>query len=346
MQYSDYIVRAVTTIEEALRILEKNEYKALVIEEDGVLFGVLTDGDIRRFLIKNGNQLSFPVKDAATVNATSVCGYHEHEARDILTRLDCTVVPMLDDNGLIHAIVFREATLHRNKNDIDNHVIIMAGGFGTRLYPYTEILPKPLLPIGKMTVTELIIARFRKFGCMDFSLVLNYKRNLIKSYFSDIKTNYNISFYDEETPLGTAGGLSFFANRFDKPVFVTYCDNVIEADYKDILKEHERSGNILTMVVANKRTSIPYGVIEIDEEKQIIDIVEKPNQSYLINTGFYVVSPEFIDLIEENRFQHITDIAMKYKKKGLRIGSYLIDENCFIDIGQIDDLREVGNKLR
>ncbi|MCL1830597.1 MAG: sugar phosphate nucleotidyltransferase [Oscillospiraceae bacterium] len=346
MQYSDYIVRATTTINQALTILENNEYKALVLEEEGILYGVLTDGDIRRFLIKNGNRLDFTVEQAATVNPSTVTGYHEQEARTILEQLDCTVVPMLDSSCRIHAIVFHDATLHRNRNEIDNHVIIMAGGYGTRLYPYTEILPKPLLPVGNATITELIIDRFRKFGCRDFSLVLGYKRNLIKSYFSEIPTEYTISYIDEDQPLGTGGGLAFFKGVFEAPVFVTYCDNVIEADYIDILQSHIESASILTMVVARKHTKIPYGVIELDESGAIIGINEKPEYTNLINTGFYVISPEFIDMVEDNEFQHITDIALKLADEGHRIGSYLIDDGCFIDIGQLDDLKEVGNKLR
>lgn len=346
MQYNEYIVRRDTTVNEALLMLEKNEYKALVLEEDGVLYGILTDGDIRRFLLKTGNQLSLPVEQAATTKPTSIMGYHEYAAREIVEKLDCTVVPMLDSNGLVHAIVFRDATLHRLQNDMNNPVIIIAGGFGTRLYPYTEILPKPLLPIGNTTVTEIIIARFRKFGCKDISLVLNYKKNLIKSYFSEVETDYEISYVDEDKPLGTAGGLAFFKGKIKKDVFVTYCDNVIEADYREILKRHQEEGNLLTMVVAKKKATIPYGVIELNENGDILGITEKPENTYLINTGFYVISPSFIDMVEDNTFQHITDLAMKFRKEGFKIGSYLIDDSCFIDIGQIDDLKEVGNKLR
>ena len=346
MKYSDYIIGKDTIVADALKILEKNEYKALVVEEKGELYGVLTDGDIRRFLLKNGNQLSFTVEYVMTKNPSYVTGYHEQAAREMLKTLDCTVVPMLDDKGIIHAVVFNEATLHREQDDINNHVIIIAGGFGTRLFPYTEILPKPLLPIGNATVTELIIERFKKFGCKDITLVLNHKRNLIKSYFSEIETDYNMDFVDEDIPLGTGGGLAFFKGRFTEPVFVTYCDNIIEADYRDILSYHVSSKNILTMVVAKKKFNIPYGVVEIGKNRELEKIVEKPVLEYLINTGFYVISPEFIDLVEDKKFQHITDMAVRHKENGYAIGSYIIENDCFVDIGQLDDLKDVGTKLR
>lgn len=345
MTYFDYIVDKDANVAAALAILEQNEYKALILEEDGALRGIVTDGDIRRFLLSDGD-LTRPVSAVATKKPTFVEGYHEQTARDLLEELDCTCVPMVGMDGHIHALVFDEITLHREQDDLDNHVVIMAGGFGTRLYPYTEILPKPLIPIGRATITELIIDRFKKFGCRDISLVVNHKKNLIKSYFSEIETDYTLDFVDEDKPLGTGGGLAFFKGKFEKPAFVTYCDNVIEADYRDILKRHNREGNILTIVAARKKTSLPYGVIETDDTGAVLAIHEKPTEEYLINAGFYIVSPEFIEMVEDNTFQHITDLIEQCHKAGKRVGIYAVDGDCFIDIGQVEDLKDLGNKLR
>lgn len=345
MTYLDYIVDKDTSIAAALAALEKNEYKALILEEDGDLLGIVTDGDIRRFLMSDGD-LTRSVTFAATKKPAFVQGYHEKTARDLLEQLDCTCVPMLDTDGHIHALVFDEATLHREQDDLDNHVVIMAGGLGTRLYPYTEILPKPLIPVGRATITELIIDRFKKFGCHDISLVVNHKKNLIKSYFSEIETDYTIRFIDEDKPLGTGGGLAFFKGEFTQPVFVTYCDNVVEADYRDILKHHRQAGNILTMVVARKNIEIPYGVVETDDTGAVLVIHEKPTDEYCINTGFYVVSPEFINMVKEGEFQHITDLIARCRADGRCVGVYTIDGDCFIDIGQLEDLKDLGNKLR
>ena len=344
MKYTDYVITGSASLAAALAALEKNEYKALIIEDGGVLLGILTDGDIRRFLLKQGS-LSEPVKTIATASPRTVSGYNEKAARDILENLDCTVVPMLDGSGKIHALVFKEVTLHRRTDDIGNRVIIMAGGLGTRLYPYTEILPKPLLPAGSATITELIIERFRKFGCRDVSLVLNYRKALIKAYFSELEADYSLEFIDERMPLGTGGGLAFFKGKTDAPVFVTYCDNVIEADYRDILRKHEKEGNALTMVLAKKTFNIPYGVVETKADGEIAAVKEKPEESYMINAGFYVASPEFIDLVEDDKFQHITELIEKCRARGLRVGSYLIEEDCFTDVGKLEDLRALGNRL-
>ena len=345
MRYDDYVLKSGTTVASALKMLEVNEYKALILEEEGLITGILTDGDIRRFLLANGSLLS-DAKTAATNNPVSVTGYHEQSARDMLEQRDCTVVPMINRTGHVHALVFKDATLHREQADINNHVIIMAGGLGTRLFPYTEILPKPLIPVGRATITELIIDRFKKFGCRDITLVVNHKKNLIKSYFSEIETDYNLSFIEERVPLGTGGGLAFFKGRFEYPVFVTYCDNVIEADYRDILNHHQNHKYDITMVVAEKTMSIPYGVIQINEDGEITEINEKPEETYLINTGFYVVSPEFTDMVEKECFQHMTDLIAKAGKRGLKVGSYTIEEDCFIDIGKLEDIKSLGNKLR
>ena len=344
MKYSDYVIERGATLAEALETLENNEFKALILEEDGILLGILTDGDIRRFLLKQG-RMTDPVEKAVTKNPKYVSGYHEKPARDLLDRLDCTVVPMLDNSGRVHALVFNDVTVHRMRDDISNPVIIMAGGFGTRLHPYTEILPKPLIPVGRTTITELIIDRFRKFGCQDITLVLGHKKNLIKAYFSEVDMDYSLSFADEEQPLGTGGGLALFKGKYDGPVFVTYCDNVIEADYREILSSHEKDGSALTVVVAKKTVSIPYGVIDISKEGEITAVREKPVENYFINTGFYVVSQAFIDIVEDNKFQHITDLIEKCRSKGLRVGSYLVEEDCFTDIGQLKDLEALGNSL-
>lgn len=336
--FIDYIVEESATVAEALGKLEKNEYKVLAVANDR-LRGVVTDGDIRRFLLNNGN-ISQPVSLASSKNPIYLNGFNEGKARKILFEKNITCVPMTDDDGAVHALVFKDTTFHREGEALKNHVIIMAGGFGTRLYPYTDILPKPLMPMGKSTVTEIIIERFKKFGCRNITLVVNHRKNLIKSYFSEKEKDYNLDFVDEDTPLGTAGGLAFFKNKFSDDVFVTYCDNIIETDYRDIISFHKREKNILTLVAAKKCLTIPYGVVELSEDGTVSKIREKPSEEYLINAGFYIISPRFIEMVKDDEFQHITDLIKKCISKGDRIGVYTIDEESFVDAGQIENLKE------
>lgn len=317
----------------------------LFIAPDGKLEGVVTDGDIRRHLLKGG-KMSKPAGDIASKKPFFVQGFHEAVAREIVDKRDLTCVPMLDSSERIHALVFKNDTIHREKSNLKIPVIMMAGGLGTRLLPYTDILPKPLIPVGKITITEQILNRFKKFGCTDFSLVVNYKKNLIKSYFSEVDTGINIDFVDEDKPLGTGGGLCFYKGRFDGPVFVTNCDSVIEADYEEILELHKRTNSVITLVCAKKKFSIPYGVVEVAEDGAVINLVEKPSFDFLTNTGFYVVSQEFIEMIPDDTFTPITEIVEKCRTEGKRVSAYTIDEECFIDIGQLEDLKSVEDKLK
>jgi dTDP-glucose pyrophosphorylase len=347
MGYSDYFIGSAHTVADAMELLERSSgRKILFVASEGRVCGVVTDGDIRRYLLA-GRDIKAPVMDAASHNPITVSGYHEARARALLKELDIHCVPMTDRFGLVHALVFADMTLHREPAPTDTPVIMMAGGLGTRLKPYTEILPKPLIPVGNITITEHILNHFKKFGCYSFYLVVNHKRNLIKSYFSETDTGASLEFIDEDKPLGTGGGLSFFKGRFDRPALVTYCDAVIEADYGEILERHIAGGCIATIICARKTLEIPYGVVKTSGDGELLaSLSEKPSSEFLINTGLYVVSPEFIERVPDDTFSPITDIIERLRAEGERIGVYSIDGECFIDIGQLEDLHGVEDKLR
>ncbi|MEA5051042.1 MAG: sugar phosphate nucleotidyltransferase [Oscillospiraceae bacterium] len=345
MTYDEFMIDGGATVEDGMKKLQSSGHKILFIAPDDRLEAVFTDGDVRRYMLADGD-LCAPIRAAAVEHPLCVRGFHEAAARALLAERDISCCPMLDESGRIHALVFRDVTVHRPQHAIDAPVVIMAGGFGTRLLPYTEILPKPLMPVGNLTITEHILNRFKKFGCRRFSLVVNYKKNLIKSYFSEVDTGAEIEFVDEEKPLGTGGGLCFFRGRFGGPFFVTNCDSVVEADYGKILRSHTETNSILTMVCAKKVMSVPYGVVETDGAGAMTAFREKPSYEFLTNTGFYVVSPEFLDYIPDNEFTPITEAIARCRTAGKRVNIYSIEEECFVDVGQLDDLRSVEDKLR
>lgn len=344
-EYSDYIIDGGGTVGDALQKLESDWYKILFVAPGDMLRGVVTDGNIRRFLLAGGSMDS-SVLEAANTSPISVSGFHEGRARELLCEKQITCVPMTDAQGRIHALVFADETLHRVSGAVNAPVVMMAGGFGTRLQPYTEILPKPLIPVGGVTITEQILKRFRKFGCTEFSLVVNHKRNLIKSYFSEVEAGEGLEFIDEEEPLGSGGGLAFFKGRFDRPVFITNCDSVVEADYAELLRFHNETDSLVTMVCAKKRIDIPYGVVEADERGEVVSLKEKPSYELLTNTGLYVVSPEFIELVPNNRYTPMTEIIGYCREMGRRVSAFTVDDECFIDVGQLDDLKSVEGKLK
>ena len=180
-------------------------------------------------------------------------------------------------------------------------VVIMAGGRGTRLEPFTKVLPKPLVPIHETTIIERIINTFTKKKCEDFYLTVNYKSRIIKAYFEELQPNYNVHFIDEPEPLGTAGSLIYLKDKIKNHCFVTNCDILIKIDYLNLLEFHINGKYDLTLVASAKEYVIPYGTCEIDKFGELSHINEKPSYDLLINTGLYVLNPEILKFIPENK---------------------------------------------
>lgn len=345
MAVSDYILDDSTTVGAALAHIQAADNKVVfIVDVVGRLCGCVTDGDVRRFLLSGKHDITAPVMDCATKTPLFYEGFSEAEARRIMKEREIKAIPMTRD-GIIHAIVFEHRTEHAEFNEISAPVIIMAGGLGTRLYPYTTILPKALIPVGAKTITEHIIERFKKFGSREVTLVVNHKRQLIKSYFAEVNVGCDVKCVDEDEPLGTGGGLYMFKGQNMCPAFVTNCDSVIEADYSDIMKKHIDNNDAITMVCAKTKVTMPYGVIDIDETGAVSEMREKPSYEFLMNTGFYVISEAFLNEVKDHEFQPMTDIIARCKEKGMRIGTYVIDEGCFVDIGQLDDLKNAADKI-
>jgi NDP-sugar pyrophosphorylase family protein len=220
-------------------------------------------------------------------------------------------------------------------------VVIMAGGKGSRLQPFTKILPKPLVPIHEKPIIEHIIERFLEFGCYDFHLTLNYKGRILKAYFEELEPDYQIHFVDEEEPLGTAGSLRFLLGEFTQPFFVTNCDIIVKTDYASLVEFHQMGGYDVTLVASAKEFVIPYGTCELNGDGYLSHINEKPKYDFLINTGLYVLNPDILNLIPENKFYHITHLIEDAINHGKKVGVYPVDDNAWIDIGQWSEYRKV-----
>ena len=221
----------------------------------------------------------------------------------------------------------------------------MAGGKGTRLDPYTKIIPKPLIPIGDIPIVERIIDRFNEYGCNTFYLTVNYKKNMIKAYFSDEDKGYEVKFVDEDQPLGTAGSLSMMKDKLKDTFFVSNCDILIDANYSHILKQHKKNKNKITLVTSLKNYTIPYGVIEINDNGAIKNMTEKPEYDFLVNTGMYILEPEVLNDIPQNTFFHITDLINEYIVKGETIGVYPVSENQWLDMGEFKEMENMLERL-
>lgn len=320
-----------------------------IVDEDEKLCGSLTDGDIRRWLIKTG-EINVSVGEIMNKTPLSAQIGECDKGKKIISLYKINAVPLLNDFGKIKDIVFNETDnkIIQKKNFGDlgkNSVIIMAGGKGTRLYPYTKILPKPLIPIGEISILERILNEFRKYNMYDFYLTVNYRKDMIKAYLADQNCGCSISYIEEKDPLGTAGGIRLINKSFDLPLFVTNCDILINANYYDLYDYHIKSNNDITIVSALKNVNIPYGVLESEENGIIKSIKEKPSLSFLVNTGMYIINPECINLIPENTYFHMTDLTNKVLQNGGRVGTYPIGEDDFLDMGEFAEMRRMEEKI-
>ena len=344
MRVDDLFITEDISVLDAMRKLDETGLGVLFVAPEGVLRAVVTDGDIRRYILKS-LPLEGPVREAANYSPYARPMEARARAKTALLEHGIGALPLLDKRGRVQDVVFAGGL------DIDTHkkacapVVIMAGGLGTRLYPYTKILPKPLIPIGEMPIVEHIIHRFADVGCSAFTMIVNYKKSMIKSYFNDLQKDYTVDYVDEDTPLGTGGGLSLLKGKVTQTFFLTNCDILIDADFGDIYQYHKEKGNVITMVCAVKHFTIPYGVVELGGDGDISGITEKPEMNFLTNTGVYVVEPSVIDGLAYNEPIPFTDIIADVRAAGGRVGVYPVSENSWMDMGQLEELDNMRRRL-
>ncbi len=331
------------SVAQCMQAIDYNSSGILFITDNKrKLLGCITDGDIRRFLLLGG-KLNDSVGKA--VNKMPKIAHSHEEAKEIYHKKDYVVIPIINEVGDI--IDFYPDDIRREKQHrcLRIPVVINAGGRGTRLDPFTKVLPKPLIPVGDLPIIELIMKEYQSYDCNDFHIIVNYKKDLMKAYFHDSENHYNITWYDENEPLGTGGGLSLLRGKLKTTFFFANCDALLTANYESMLKFHKEHGNIITMVCAYKNINIPYGVVEMGEQGIIKSMKEKPLMSFLTNTGIYIVEPEVIDDIVDNEVIGFPDIVEREKQKDRKVAVYPVSENDWMDMGQLPELEKMRAKL-
>lgn len=282
MEKRSVLIDENSTLTLAMEMLDKTSKKVLFVERDGKLAAALTDGDIRRWILKKGS-LDAKVSDVANYNPIFLYEEESFKAKAVMREKLIEAIPIVDKYKVIKAIKLLLDEHEQFKKELSIPVVIMAGGLGTRLYPYTKILPKPLIPVGEKPIVEHIINRFNQHGVDEFFLVVNHKKNMIKAYFSEVARNYKVHYVDEIKPLGTGGGLSLIKDQIDSTFILTNCDILIEDNYEKIYSHHKKAENLITMVCSLKTIKIPYGVIETDKAGNLKEMKEKPEICVFVN---------------------------------------------------------------
>ena len=349
MKNNAYIIKAQYSIREAVTKMDEDGIGfCALVDDHGRVIGVLTDGDFRR-AVHQGVQLDSNVMEIINKNFISVQkNYLPEEIDSIFSTTIVRQIPVLDDRKLIDVInidQFYGDHKEKKKRAIDAPAIIMAGGKGTRLDPFTRILPKPLIPLGNDPVIKVIMDEFHKFGIDDFHISLNDKEKMVMAYFHDHDLKYNIKYIHEIKPLGTAGALKYLEGKFAVPFFVSNCDVIIRTDYGSFYDFHRNGGYALTMVGSMRLYTIPYGVCDVDSAGSLKAIREKPQFDFLVNTGMYVLEPSVLEFIPKDEYFNMTDLILKIQAKGLKVGIFPVSEKSWIDVGQLNEYKEIINKL-
>jgi dTDP-glucose pyrophosphorylase len=342
----DITIHPSATIKEAMEALDRTAEKVLmVVDNDKKLIGALTDGDIRRYILK-GRDLIGTIQEAYNPNPIFVFqeDYNLDKIKKVLTKNKIDLVPILNQSRKIVDFITWDKVFGNNRKSEDQKlnipVVIMAGGSGTRLEPFTKVLPKPLIPVGEKPVIDHIIDRFRAYGASEFYLTIHHKSKILRAYFEEKCPDYSIDFAEEDEPRGTAGSLTLLADRLNRPFFVSNCDIIIEADYADIFRFHTKHSYDITLVASTKQFNIPYGICELNGSGSLERIQEKPEYSFLVNTGLYVLNPSVINLIPDDGLFHITHLMDKVKENNGAIGVYPVSEKAWIDVGQWAEYRK------
>jgi dTDP-glucose pyrophosphorylase len=350
-----FLIPMTFTIKQAMRQINSlGEKELFVIDDSGKLTGALSDGDIRKWILKEGS-LESTVEKVFNRNPKFVMhDYILEEVRNLMLSQKIECVPVLSKDHRIEDVLtwddvfVGKVAKHRGKIDVP--VVIMAGGKGSRLDPFTKILPKPLIPIGEKPIIELIMEKFAAYEVKDFYVSVFHKARMIKSYFEDMNPkDFRIHYLEENKPLGTTGGLSLLKGKVKGTFMVTNCDVIIDSDYADLLSFHKDNEYELTLVVSMRHYQIPYGVCELEPGGTLKLIKEKPEHDLLVNTGMYVMNDSLLSLIPHDEPSSIIDLIDLVKMQGGKIGVYPINEKSWIDVGQWEEyyktVQDLQNKL-
>ena len=330
-----------STFKDAIKILDQNGNGFLAIVDDSKkLVGILTDGDIRRAILDNKTELLEIVnKNPMTMSESESRPNVVHRLKELHRKH----MPIVDNNMILKDVI----TLDTEEFNLKpNWVVIMAGGLGTRLGELTKNTPKPMLPVDSKPVLEHIIELFVSHGYTKFMLSVNHKAEVIKEHFKDgLEFGVEIKYLEEKRRLGTGGALSLIDIELDTPFFVTNGDIISSINYEEMLEYHKKSASKATMGIRKSSYQIPYGVVEIDQNNNILELKEKPEYNHYVNTGIYILNPEVLKYVPKDEFYDLPTLFKTLNTEGELTKSFEIT-NFWMDMGQPEDFDFIKQKFR
>lgn len=343
MDWKRIVLAPERTIRDAMQVLNDTLRQiVLVADSDGRLLGTVTDGDIRRGILRG---LSPESLVAEVMFATPTTGRPEETRTEHLSRMRDKIIkhlPLVDGQGLLCGLVVADEPGGSHRHD--NPVVLMVGGLGTRLHPLTLSTPKPMLPIGGRPVLETIVDNFVAQGFWRFHLAVNYKSEVIKNHFGDgSRWGAHITYLEEETRLGTAGALGLLPERPTLPMIVMNGDVLTTMDFTHLIAHHAQHGAKATMCVREYDFQVPFGVVETDQAR-ILDIIEKPVHRFFVNAGIYVLEPAVLDYIAPGQELDIPQLFRTINDDGGKAVVFPLHE-YWLDIGRIDDFQRANDEF-
>ncbi len=338
------ILDSKTSIHKVIETIENTSMQiALIVDENKRLVGTVTDGDIRRGILK-GISLSDPVQK---VMKTEPVVAKKNESSEVILsmmkQLQLYSIPIVDENGCLVSLARLNKLLLTGERK--NWVVLMAGGLGSRLKPMTDECPKPLLKVGNKPILENILENFIENGFTRFYISVNYRSGMVKEYFGDgSKWGVEIKYLYEDKKLGTAGAVSLIEEKHSEPIFVMNGDLLTKVNFQQMLEFHIDNNADVTMGIREFDFQVPYGVVKRDDHR-FVDIVEKPIQKLFINAGIYVLNPELLEMMPKNSFYEMPNLLKYFKDQNKDIIVFPVRE-YWLDIGHIDDYRQANEYVK
>ena len=337
----DIIVKESTSIIEALQIIDKSSKQIAVVTDDEKLLGTISDGDIRRAVLKNIS-LNEPIKNIYNKSPiTASINNSKEEILNICRAKKIHQIPIVNDKGNLIGLEVLDELISKEKKQ--NKAILMVGGLGTRLRPLTQNTPKPMLKVGDKPILQTIVEKFADYGYRDIVMCVNYKSNVIQEYFGDgSKFGVSIEYVLEEKRMGTAGALSLLKDKPKEPFFVMNADLLTNVNFEHLHDFHISNNSMATMCVQYYDFQVPYGVVNIENTK-VLSVKEKPTHKFFVNAGIYMLSPETLNYMTKKEFYDMPTFFEKLINEKENVISFPLRE-YWLDIGRIEEYEKANEE--